>query len=186
MVTAYRQMALSPHVPAFKGALPPTGHPSGHWHWYFESVEGPTLHDVVVECEGCLSEHGLLFAHWRQQIVNCMLHLSAMTTFKLTQPINLECFRVVEGGTRLVLNLFERGGEFAEQDGYQEERDYDLLKSSLSLLLTMMGLDPDLSQSGRLDCSLQLRSICLACQVWCGGHGGHVTGDRYARHARPC
>ena len=105
---ATRQLALSRHFASFLGVERPTGTRYDEYH--IELFEGPSLAELR-STRGSLSEVSLLFLHWRRELIEALLHLSAHCTFLLPHAIGLEHVKPVERGCRLVLTQLDWGAE---------------------------------------------------------------------------
>ena len=129
--------------------------------------------------------------HWRREMLEALLHLSAHCTFLLRRTVALEHFRPVELGGRLVLTDLEWGAEFPEGAaepppaaalaaaaaaataaaaaepprrllGLQQQRDELLLHDGLRMILLLLG-PPEQPAGEPPSLSPQLRAICAAC-----------------------
>ena len=180
---ATRQLALSRHFASFLGVERPTG--TRHDAYHIELFEGPGLAELRA-ARGPLSEVSLLFLHWRRELLEALLHLSAHCTFLLPHAIGLEHVKPVERGCRLVLTQLDWGAEFpefSEPPAYapppspsaaapaaqawhapdmQRQRDELLLHDGVRMLLQLLG-PPEQAPNAPPQLSAQLRALCGAC-----------------------
>ena len=153
---ATRQLSLSRHAPAFLGhepCVPASSHYPAHAVWYLELLDAPTVAEGLLE-GGALPESSLLFRHWRRELLEALAHLSAHTTFLLSQSITLAHVYAADGGCRLVLDGLAWGAEFPEHEpGEWGEREGGERRAADSSA-TQAGLDPPLDHQALRDAVL--------------------------------
>ena len=173
-MAALRQLALSPHFPAYFGQdlmpdVPLSESPP--IRYFVELVNAPRLALIIENC-GPIDETSPLHAFWRRQIIEAATHISTQCTHIPIQSLELRNVRAAEKGSRLVVTGLDWGPSIEEGHTTSakadqvskivQERDAALLQCSINLVIGLSA--PANLPIGRLPggASTDLQLLCEA------------------------